>query len=44
MSQHHKGARFVLEDAHDIEFAYTLKYNFPVSNNELEYEAILVGL
>lgn len=44
VSQHHKGAGFVLEDAHDIEFAYTLKYNFPVSNNELEYEAILAGL
>lgn len=34
----------MLEDAHGTEVARVLKYNFPVSNNELEYENALGGL
>ncbi|KAI5663128.1 hypothetical protein M9H77_22451 [Catharanthus roseus] len=39
----HKRAGFVLESTNRVEFAYVLKYEFPVSNNESEYEELLAG-
>lgn len=37
-------AGLILGDTKGAEFAYALKYDFPVSNNESKYKALLVGL
>lgn len=39
-----KGARFILEDPEGQQYAYGMKFLFLVSNNESEYEALLVRL
>lgn len=44
VGQEDKGAGFILEIPNGVEFAYALKYYFVVSNNESEYEALIVGL
>ncbi|KAI5653314.1 hypothetical protein M9H77_30501 [Catharanthus roseus] len=36
-----KGASFILEDPDGHQYAYAMKFLFPVSNNEGEYEALL---
>lgn len=38
----HQGAEFKIPT--EMEFVYVLKHNFQVSNNESEYEALLVSL
>lgn len=40
----HQGAWFVLEDLEGHQFAYAMDFTFPVSNNEVVYEALLSGL
>lgn len=40
----HVGAGFILEDPDGHQFAYAIKFNFLVSNNEPVYEALLSGL
>lgn len=42
--QKHKAAGFILKSPKGTEFAYALKYNFPVSNNESEYKVLLAGI
>lgn len=42
--QEQKGAGFILKSPYEIEFAYALKYNSPISNNEYEYETLLARL
>lgn len=42
--QQYKWVGFMLDDTHDTKFACTLQYDFPMSNNESEYEAALAGL
>lgn len=39
----HKGG-FILEGFDGHQYAYTMKFLFLISNNEVEYEAILAGL
>lgn len=39
MGEEHQEAGFVLKNLDGAECVYTLKYNFYISNNELEYEA-----
>lgn len=34
----------MLEDVKGMKFAYALKYDFPISNNESKYESLLAGL
>ncbi|GJS69100.1 reverse transcriptase domain-containing protein [Tanacetum coccineum] len=38
------GAGLVLIDPTGIEYTYTIRLNFPSTNNEAEYEALLAGL
>nr|GEX65982.1 reverse transcriptase domain-containing protein [Tanacetum cinerariifolium] len=38
------GAGFILTSPDGIEFTYTLRFQFTTSNNEAEYEALVVGL
>lgn len=40
----HQGVGFTLKSPSGVEFAYALKYDFHVCNNESEYESLLVGL
>lgn len=40
--QQHQGAGFVLQNSDSMDFAYALKYTFTVSNNESEYEALIM--
>nr|GFA33985.1 reverse transcriptase domain-containing protein [Tanacetum cinerariifolium] len=38
------GVRLILTNPEGIEFTYTLRFQFAVSNNEAEYEALIAGL
>ena len=38
------GAGLLLEDPHGDAYLYALRFDFPASNNETEYEAVIVGL
>nr|GEW29201.1 ribonuclease H-like domain-containing protein [Tanacetum cinerariifolium] len=38
------GAGLMLIDLTDVEYTYTIQLNFPSTNNEAEYEALLAGL
>ncbi|GJW95835.1 reverse transcriptase domain-containing protein [Tanacetum coccineum] len=38
------GAGFILIDPHGNEVTYALRFDFPTSNNEVEYEALIAGL
>nr|GEV57801.1 reverse transcriptase domain-containing protein [Tanacetum cinerariifolium] len=38
------GARLILTNPEEIEFAYALRFQFAASNNEAEYEALIAGL
>lgn len=39
-----QSAGFILEDLDAHQYAYAMKFLFPVSNIEAEYEALLAGL
>nr|XP_043613766.1 uncharacterized protein LOC122585704 [Erigeron canadensis] len=43
-NQEGSGAGLILIDPEEIEYTYALRFNFPASNNEAEYEALLAGL
>ncbi|GJR53529.1 reverse transcriptase domain-containing protein [Tanacetum coccineum] len=38
------GAGLILTDPHENEVTYALRFDFPTSNNEAEYEALIAGL
>ncbi|GJX26297.1 reverse transcriptase domain-containing protein [Tanacetum coccineum] len=38
------GACLILTDPHGNEVTYALRFEFPISNNEAEYEALIAGL
>lgn len=38
------GAGIILVEPDNIEITYALRFNFKVTHNEAEYEALLVGL
>nr|GFB21339.1 reverse transcriptase domain-containing protein [Tanacetum cinerariifolium] len=38
------GARLILTNPNGVEFTYALRFQFAASNNEAEYEALIVGL
>ncbi|GKF48065.1 reverse transcriptase domain-containing protein, partial [Tanacetum coccineum] len=38
------GARLILTNLEGMEFTYTLRFGFDVTNNEAEYEALITGL
>lgn len=38
------GASIILIRPNNMEIAYALKFNFKVTNNEVEYDALLAGL
>lgn len=38
------GAGLILADQEGRETTYALRFNFPASNNESEYEALIAGL
>ena len=38
------GAGLILTSPNDIDVEYALKFGFHASNNEVEYEAVIVGL
>ncbi|GKC94133.1 reverse transcriptase domain-containing protein [Tanacetum coccineum] len=38
------GAGFILIDPHGNEVTYAIRFDFPTSNNEAEYEALIAGL
>ena len=38
------GAGLVLKGPYDVKVSYALKFGFEASNNEAEYEALVVGL
>ncbi|GKB86556.1 reverse transcriptase domain-containing protein [Tanacetum coccineum] len=38
------GAGLVLIDPSEVEYTYAIRLNFPITNNEAEYEALLAGL
>lgn len=40
----HKGVGLILEDPNGYQYAYAMKFLFPVNNNEAKYEALLTGL
>nr|XP_029145858.1 uncharacterized protein LOC114924745 [Arachis hypogaea] len=40
----HGGARIILENQNGITIEQSIRYDFPVSNNQAEYEALLAGL
>ncbi|XP_057755308.1 uncharacterized protein LOC130974437 [Arachis stenosperma] len=40
----HGGARIILENQNGITIEQSVRYEFPVSNNQAEYEALLAGL
>ncbi|KAI5661846.1 hypothetical protein M9H77_21169 [Catharanthus roseus] len=40
----YRGACFILEDLDKHQYAYAMKFSFPVTNNEAKYEALLAGL
>ena len=41
---HSSGARIILTTPKGIHLEYALRFGFQASNNEAEYEALLVGL
>nr|XP_043629940.1 uncharacterized protein LOC122601246 [Erigeron canadensis] len=43
-NQEGSGAGLILIDPEEREYTYALRFNFPASNNEAEYEALLAGL
>nr|XP_043615952.1 uncharacterized protein LOC122587853 [Erigeron canadensis] len=43
-NQEGSGAGLLLIDPEEREYTYALRFNFPASNNEAEYEALLAGL
>nr|GEV99440.1 reverse transcriptase domain-containing protein [Tanacetum cinerariifolium] len=38
------GAGLILTSPEEVEFTYALRFQFPASNNEVEYEALVAGL
>jgi ribonuclease HI len=38
------GARVILENSNSMAIEYSLKFDFPTSNNQAEYEACLAGI
>ncbi|GKG06816.1 reverse transcriptase domain-containing protein, partial [Tanacetum coccineum] len=38
------GARLILTNPEGVEFTYALRFRFDATNNEAEYEALIVGL
>lgn len=43
-SREGSGAELLLESLEEQECCYSLRFDFKVSNNEAEYEALIVGL
>ena len=39
-----KGSRAILEKEGEIIIKLSLKFNFPISNNQAEYKALIAGL
>ena len=38
------GAEIVLISTKDVTLEYALQFSFPTTNNEVEYEALIIGL